>query len=222
MNLRLDWASHEAAKFACLNWHYSQAVPVGKLVKIGVWEDQRFIGVVLFSRGANMHIGSPYGLSQTECCELTRVALRDHVTPVSRIVAVAIRFLTRQSPGLRLIVSYADPGQGHHGGIYQAGNWMYVGLGSANRHLLVNGEAMHKRTAWSLYGTEDVEALKAKGLDASYQQASRKHTYLMPIDKAIRPELEKLRKPFPKRAKTDAVSTPHQSADESDPPAPSS
>ena len=54
---------------------------------LGVWEDGQFAGVVLLSRGSNNHLGSPYGLTQTEVCELTRVALREHKAPVSQIVA---------------------------------------------------------------------------------------------------------------------------------------
>ncbi len=106
--LVIDWASAEAVEYACTHWHYSRSVPVSTSVKIGAWEDDRFIGIVLFSRGANRHIGNPYGLTQTECCELSRVALRDHRTPVSRIVMLAVKFLRKASPGLRLIVSYAD------------------------------------------------------------------------------------------------------------------
>ena len=75
MNLHLDWASHESCKYAVEHWHYSRSLPVGKLVKIGVWEDKKFIGCVIFARGANMNIGKPYGLDQTECVELARVAL---------------------------------------------------------------------------------------------------------------------------------------------------
>jgi hypothetical protein len=186
-----------------------------------VWEDGQYIGCVLFAHGANNHIGSPYGLTQTETAELVRIALRGHKAPVSRIAAIAIRFLRKQSPGLRLIVSYADPQQGHHGGIYQAGNWVYVGLGTANRHLLINGKAVHKRTVSSAYGTTEVSVLRDKfGLDATNTDPSRKHTYLMPLDDAIRTQITKLKKPYPTRVKTDAVSTPHQSADESDPLAP--
>jgi hypothetical protein len=50
-NLVVNWATYEAAKYACLNWHYSGTVPVGKLVKVGAWEDGKFIGVVIFSCG---------------------------------------------------------------------------------------------------------------------------------------------------------------------------
>ena len=80
--LYLDWCSHEAAKFAVEHWHYSKVMPKGKLIKIGVWEDGRFIGVVLFGRGANNHIGNPFSLTQTEAAELVRIALIDHTKRV--------------------------------------------------------------------------------------------------------------------------------------------
>ena len=73
--LKIDWATHEAAKYACENWHYSKSIPVPPLVKIGVWENSKFIGVLIFSRGASSNLLKPYGLDQTEGCELTRVSL---------------------------------------------------------------------------------------------------------------------------------------------------
>jgi hypothetical protein len=192
LSLHLDWASFDAAKYACENWHYSGCLPAGKLVRIGVWEDDKYIGVVLFSRGANNHIGSPYGLSQLEVCELTRVALRAHQTPVSRIVTIAIKFLRKQSPGLKLIVSYADPDQGHHGGIYQACGWTYTGPTKANPAVMHNGKVMHMRTAASRFGT-------IKGMVKS--PPTWKHKYLMALDPEIAAQILKLRKVYPKRAK---------------------
>ena len=70
---------------------------------------------------------APYGLTQKECCELTRVALTKHKAFVSEILAKAIKFLRNQSPNIQLIISYADAEQNHHGGIYQATNWIYEG-----------------------------------------------------------------------------------------------
>ena len=75
MNLRLDWCSYNAAKYAVMNWHYSKTMPVGKLVKIGVWEDCQFIGVVIYGRGANKSLGSQFKINQIQSCELVRVAL---------------------------------------------------------------------------------------------------------------------------------------------------
>ncbi len=42
--LHLDFCSHEAAKYAVMRWHYSRRMPKSKLVRIGVWEDEKFVG----------------------------------------------------------------------------------------------------------------------------------------------------------------------------------
>jgi hypothetical protein len=198
VELKIDWATHEAAKYAVENWHYSESMPAGKLVKVGAWENGKFIGVVLFGRGANNNIGKPYRLDQTAACELVRIALTKHIMPVSKIAAIAMRFLKANSPGLRLIISYADPLQGHHGGIYQAGNWIYCGTSQAQQEVMHNGKIMHKRTANSLFGT-------IKGMQKS--PIMWKHKYLMPLDNEMRKRILPLSKPYPKRAGSDTTDT---------------
>lgn len=192
--LKIDWATHKAAKYACLNWHYSKSLAAGKLVKVGAWENDKFIGVVLFAYGANANISKPYGLKQVECCELVRVALQNHMAPVSKIIAFAIKMLRKQSPGIRLIVSYADTGQGHHGGIYQASNWLYEGHFGGESSVVVNGRLMHRRQAYSLFGT-------TRPPGSHNVPASGKHKYLMPLDAEMRKQIEPLAKPYPKRTK---------------------
>ncbi|MFC0225670.1 Mom family adenine methylcarbamoylation protein [Serratia aquatilis] len=200
--LTVDWATHKAAAYACLNWHYAKAVPVGKLVKVGAWEDGQFIGVVIFSRGANNHIGQPYNLQQDQVCELTRVALRAHISPVSQILAKAIKFLTTVCPGLRLIVSYADKDQNHHGGIYQATNWIYEGLVGAGTlgAFIINGKKVHPRSVAAKGVKQSIESVR-QHLDPSAQEfkTSGKHKYLMPLDKQMKRILTPRHKPYPKR-----------------------
>lgn len=197
--LKLDWASHDAAKFACLNWHYSRKIPSSKLVKIGAWEDGKFIGVVIYSYGANNHIGSPYGLVQQQCVELTRIALKAHQSPVSRILAISLRMLKKEFPGLRLIVSYADAEQGHHGGIYQANGWIYTGKATGDDMYMVNGVKTHPKTVFDRYGTRSIPALRAKGINVETIKSSGKGKYLMPLDDEMRQKLQALSKPYPKR-----------------------
>src|SRR5687767_9189250 len=96
-DLRADWCSHSAALFACRCWHYSRSLPAGKLVKVGYWVCGAFVGAIIFSRGNTPHIGGPFGLTQDQVVELTRVALGAHDTPTSRFVAVALSFLRKQS-----------------------------------------------------------------------------------------------------------------------------
>ena len=184
------------------HWHYSRCMPAGKTVKIGVWENDKFIGVVIFSRGANNNLFKPYGLSQTEACELTRIALDKHNIPVSRIVSIALKLLKQQSPGMRLVVSFADPEQGHHGGIYQGGGWVYVGATKLQKAVVVNGRVMHKRSASSKFGSY-------AGFEKS--KAVFKHKYLMPMDNEIKARILPLSKPYPKRVKQATESYPDKS-----------
>jgi hypothetical protein len=200
--LKIDWASIDAAKFACINWHYSKSVPAGKSVKVGVWENGKFIGVVMFGRGATPEIGSPYGLQQTEICELTRVALTAHSTPVSRIMSIALKFLRSKNPGLKMVVSFADVAQGHHGGIYQANGWLYLG-GTQTHRYVVHGETVHPKTLHARYGKggQSIGWLRANvDPGASRVMSGFKHRYVMPLDSSIRDMLKSMSKPYPKRA----------------------
>src|SRR4051794_16302538 len=127
-DLKLDWCSYAAAKYACEKWHYAgRPSNQPNKAQVGVWERGTFVGCLLFNRGSCKSMVSRYGLTMFQGCELARVALREHTAAVTRIVSVALRMVKRAFPGLRLVVSYADPDRGHHGGIYQAGNWIYTG-----------------------------------------------------------------------------------------------
>lgn len=191
-NLKIDWATHEATLFACEKWHYSKCVPSGKLVKIGAWEDGKFIGVVIFSRGASPHLLSKYNLTQFEGCELTRVALQRHKVQVSKILSISIKFLKKQCPGLKLIVSFADSEQGHHGGIYQATNWIYTGKSEPTIEYYVNNKWTHVRVAYGI-----VKNNKGK---YKIRERKGKHRYLFPLYEDIKPKIELLKLPYPKRA----------------------
>lgn len=191
-DLRLDWCSHAAAKYAVEKWHYSGRLSKGRNVYIGVWEAAHFIGAVIFGIGSgNVTNGERYGLRRTcEMAELTRVALRRHLISVSRIVAIALRMLKKQSPGVRLVISMADPEQGHVGAIYQAGNWIYTGETKPDVMYFSRGEWVHHRTATSRGS--------AAGLPTSRLPA--KHRYLMPLDDEMRARIAPLARPYPKRA----------------------
>jgi hypothetical protein len=144
-NLRIGWCSAEAARFAVMNWHYSKAMPVSKMARLGVWEDGAFIGCVIFAMGGNNRIGDPFGMRASDCCELVRVAMTTHVTPVSRVLAIGLRMLKQSAPELKLVVSYADPVQGHAGGIYKAGGWTYLGTTAPSYEFRLNGKRLQKR-----------------------------------------------------------------------------
>jgi hypothetical protein len=204
VDLRIDWATHEAAKYACENWHYSGCVPKSKLSKVGVWENGKFVGVVIFGCGATPNFGKPYALEQNQCIELVRIALTKHQTPVSRIVRIANDWMHKANPGLRLIVSFADTSQGHHGGIYQAGNWIYTGRGASARFYMIQGKLTHPRTLGLAGLIQNLEGAKKRDPRATSVDVPGKHRYLMPLDAEMRKKLLPLAKPYPKRTKEQA------------------
>ncbi len=183
----LKLVNAQAAEFAVKNWHYSRILPTGKLVKIGVFEDSKFIGVIIFSRGASPHLGTALQLDQTELCELTRVALDKHKTPVSQLLAESFKILKETNPGLRCVISFADPKEGHKGGIYQAGNWIFTGSSNPVTEYFIGGRWVHTRGAYHH---------KERSI-APTRVSPGKFRYIYPLDKQFRRRLAKLALPYP-------------------------
>jgi hypothetical protein len=210
MSLRLDWATHKAAKYACENWHYSGCIPKGALVQIGVWEFDKYIGCVIFGRGATDRLGSPYGLKNTEVCELVRIALKKHAATVSKIISIAIRFLLKSSPNLKLIVSFADPSEKHNGAIYQASNWTYSGKSEDCFYPVINGKVTHPRQLSHLKKSGVIKDRKS----VKHIMKPGKYRYLYPLTDDMRVLCKKLAKPYPKRAVSkENVAVDYQSAE---------
>ena len=199
--MKLAWCSGKAARYACENWHYSGTIPVTKRASIGVWEDGAFRGAIVFGQ-ANLGVAESIGVSKWQCCELCRVALLKHDAPVSRIVAIGLRIIKAHSPTLRVVVSYADTKQGHHGGIYQAGGWIYTGETSPGRAVLSRGRIFHHR---AFTGVNYGSAPAPMPADARFVSTPAKHRYLWPFDKKMKRQIAKLAKPYPKRGEATEV-----------------
>ena len=210
--LVVDWCSYQAAKYAVMHWHYSRRMPVGKLVRIGAWENGQFIGAVLFARGNTPTLGNRFGLEQTEVCELVRVALTEHQSTVTKIVALALRMLAATNEGLRAVVSFADPAEGHLGKIYQAGNWLYTGQSEPSWQWLHEGRWKHNReiTSGAFGGIRKV----ANYTLLPKRQTLGKHRYVYPLDRAMRRQIAPLAKPYPKRGPSVQGDTPADQAGE--------
>ena len=184
------------------HWHYSRRMPSGKLVKLGVWEEGTFVGVVIYGRGSNNHLAQSFGLQQSDVAELVRVALRHHTTPVSRLLSIAQKELRTLSPGLRIVASYADPVQNHHGGIYQGAGWVYLGTSMPQSEISIHGEQLHKRSVSAKYGTVQIAWLR-QYVDSHAMRVDTipKHKYAIALDKSLQPMLNAMSQPYPKRPK---------------------
>ena len=198
--------SLEAATFAVLAWHYSRAMPSGRVLPFGAWWDGVFVGVVTISRGACANIHRPFGLpSQTAVAEVTRIALLpDHVPPVSQVLSIAVRSLRRSSPGLQLLVSYSDQRQGHDGrGVYGACGWTYLGETAREATLWIHGREVHARTISSKYGTRDLGWLVAN-VDPQARRipCPPKHRWALALSPVMRERLTLMAKPYPRRERS--------------------
>jgi hypothetical protein len=174
-------------------------MPSGKLLKIGVWEDGEYIGCIIYSRGGAPNIGEPYGLDQTEVCELTRVALDNHDSPVTQMLSISRKLLTDRCPGLELVVSYADPEQNHTGGIYQADNWAYERQLDGRDYIKINGETHHPRSLNASYGTSSVTKLKSMFGPENVETVpvAGKHKYLYPLSDRLKDKVNQMAQPYP-------------------------
>jgi hypothetical protein len=160
------------------------------------------VGVAVFGTGVSRQIARPHGLLRSEVLELVRVAMKAHDVPVTRFLAVALRMIKKQYPQVRLIVSFADPNQGHEGKIYQAGNWIYTGHGrlSDNKGLFRTpwGDLLHNRATVGsdLPRTPDGErVIMSRGRSCRFSDLVRvkqlhKHRYVYPLDPSLRETIE--------------------------------
>jgi hypothetical protein len=97
----------------------------------GAYRGNELIGVVTYGIPASRHLcmglcGEEWADSVLElnrlCCESTR-------NVASMLVGRSLRMLPRP----RIVVSYADTGQGHIGYVYQSTNFIYTGLTDSDR-----------------------------------------------------------------------------------------
>ena len=192
-DLRLAWVDAATAKKAVEAWHYSKSYIASKSTNVGVWEGQTFIGVIVFAHGGNYQAGSPYGMEVGEVVELVRGAMRPHSCQVSRCIRIALLMLKKSSPGVRLVVSYADPVQGHGGGIYKAGGWVFTGQTSPSYEYRAGNRRLQKRAfTGNNFGSGKMKLPPG----AIKVQVPGKLKFLMPLDDEARRLILPLARPY--------------------------
>lgn len=195
-------AKPKAIRYACLNFHYAKAVPS---VQYGynVYQDGEWCGVILFGGGATPNIAKPFNMIQGEVVELVRVALNGKQNTTSECVATALRVLHKDAPQIKIVVSFADADQQHFGTIYQATNWIYLGMNLENERgaFIINGKKMHPKTVYSKGWKQSVEWLR-KNVDKNAKEfiTSGKRKYIYCFDKRLRKKWQAKALPYPKKA----------------------
>ena len=176
--------------------------------------------------------GSPVGrlsaqsisdeLNPKEVLELTRLfVFDDHGKNIeSYFMAQTFRWFKENDKSIAVLMSYSDPAQGHLGGIYQATNWLYQGdeirqVDSILFRFEEDGEWLHPRTVFSMYGTNDLKLLeeRVKG-EFWVKSLPRKHRYIYFLcskgrKRKIIKTLKHPEKPYPKQSKDFSESIKH-------------
>lgn len=189
-------ATNEMTEFACVNFHYAKSVPAGRKMSFAIFEEKNFAGVIIFSCGANNNIGKSFNLRQGECIELTRVALTNHKNPVTYYLSRCIKLIKIHSPSVKMIVSYADFERQHHlGKIYQANNWIYLGIvRNHDAQYFYKGKWTHTRTIQNFSPAERYRLKQT----LPQRKNSDKFKYIYPMTKALMKEWRKKGLPYPK------------------------
>ena len=198
----LTRTTHDEIKFACMTYHYSRRVPSVSYGYNVFNERYEWCGVILFGTGATPNIGKPFGMEQDEVLELVRVALNGLQPCTSECVAAALKRLHEDAPKIKLVVSYADADQNHYGTIYQATNWIYLGLVEQNAlgAFIIRGKKVHRRTIGSAGGRQTIEWVR-EHLDPNAQEfrSKGKRKYIYVFNKRLRKKWQAQAQQYPKK-----------------------
>lgn len=185
--------------------------------------DDKLIGCVIYGYpvGRSAPTSISEGLTKENVLELTRLYIDDGYGSniESYAISQSFKWLKKNDTNIKALLSYADNGQEHLGGIYQATNWIYQGL-NTDMNLMPNWGIslsdnpyhwIHSRTVFSIWGSHNVEHLRKEIGKENRKEfwrriESGKHRYIQLLGKDKR-ERKKLlnnlkhpQKPYPKNA----------------------
>jgi len=138
--------TYQEAKPWILKKHYAKRIPSISYV-FGLYIEDKLSGVCSFGYPPNYNYNNGkciFYTLQILTLELNRLIINDGLpkNTLSQFVANSLKLL----PSPSVIVSYADPNNGHHGYIYQATNWIYTGPSTPkHRYTFANGETFDIR-----------------------------------------------------------------------------
>jgi hypothetical protein len=162
-----------------------------------------------FAAGANLYAHKPFEVERQELFYLARGACVAWAPPGanSKLVAWSCRLLGKATPA-KLVIAYADTDAGEYGTIYQACNWVYIGLGASHADWIApNGRVVNKIYYYDLartYGGTSTawrHRLEADGWQR--QRSNPKYRYVAVLEKTdtrLCATIAALAQPYPKRA----------------------
>ena len=183
--------------------------------------DQQLVGVAVygFPVGAKAPTSVCDGLTKDNILELTRLYVDDGFG--SNIESCALgktfQWIKDNDKNIKVLLSYANNGQGHVGGIYKATNWRYEGYSSQmalmpNYGISLSNDPydwIHSRTVFNNFGSGNLEHLKKEIGRQGYKEFWRrrepeKHRYIQILAQTKKEKKDLLKRmkqkeyPYPK------------------------
>jgi hypothetical protein len=193
-------------------YHYTHIMPDNSMECYAGYYKEKLAGVVVFGNGASNEAFTKIipTIKVDEARELMRLWCPDEMpkNTETRIISEAIKSLPKK---VKLVISFADDGINHKGTIYQASNFVYLGMTKPNKMLLnKEGNKFHIRTIGSykrrhpeIRGMSHEEIMKK--YDWKYATGNAKHKYFKLINlshkekKKIMKIIKEQIKPYPKK-----------------------
>lgn len=157
-------------------WHYMPSLPSDTQFNFGAFQNGKLVGAACYG---NVHIPK----IPKDFLELRRLVRQPGADfPLSQFVSKTLASL--KSRGIPAVLSYADPAHHHHGGIYQASNWLHLSSkpqgGIRHSFITPDGEISH-RQAYRVLGTSSAKRILELKPDWTMKRNLRKYRYAMPL-----------------------------------------
>jgi len=167
---------HKLAKDIIIKNHYSHTFPAAELY-LGFYIDGKLNTVVLYGQSTASKMADSL---PGKYWELVRLFSFDWAgkNMESYCIGKSIRYIKEKYKNIKVLVSFADPEQGHDGTIYQATNWLYCGKSQPDEWYIVDGEKIHPRSMVAKYGTRSEGKLKEMGIEFERKLLTGKHRYV--------------------------------------------
>lgn len=135
----------------CKEHHYSRGASKTSVITFGLFPQNAFfdceaMGTAIWMPPAPA-VAKRYSVTLDKILALSRLAIAPSVPAngASFTIGCSIRWIKKNLPHIRYLVTYADTMEGHDGGIYKATNWTYDGLTAASyRWIDTKGVLMSK------------------------------------------------------------------------------
>jgi hypothetical protein len=164
-----------------LNRHYARRL-CPMTYCFGLFNDGNLIGVSVFGGSANRNNNQ---IGDYKVIELNRLFTEDGLE--KNVLSYFVSRSLSLVPKPHIVLSYADPNNGHHGFIYQATNWLYIGQGhrqdgtkdSGVTQFTKDGKQFHAKTVFSLIGSSSKVAAEANGFERQFLPPKHKYCFLV-------------------------------------------